>query len=90
MKIIQCHALSDGAPLPLPMFVVLCDVDACDGFGEIVLTNNPMSAQQFRDAQEALLYYTRVSRVRPTRDDGEPNRPLRAFTIEIYDRPVKL
>lgn len=65
-------------------FVVECDVDAHDGRGDVAFTSDIVKAKRFPSPVEALLYYQRTSTVRPRRDDGTPNRPLAAFTLECF------
>ena len=59
------------------------DVGAHTGRGPIPTTLDPSAAKQFANAGEALEFWKTQSRVRPHRDDGLPNRPLTAFTVEI-------
>jgi hypothetical protein len=62
------------------------DPAAEDGRGLLVTTTDPAEAKRY-SAAEALAEWKRVSRVRPRRPDGKPNRPLSAFTIEIVRAP---
>jgi hypothetical protein len=70
---------------PRGMYVLSCDVNAHDGYGEVHLTMDRREAMRFTDAAEAWRYYRRVSRVRPVRADGQPNRPLTAYMVEAHD-----
>jgi hypothetical protein len=63
------------------------DVDAFGGRGRIKWTNDPACAMVFLDAPEAWELWRRQSTVAPLRDDGKPNRPLTAYTIEIEPIP---
>lgn len=58
------------------------DVDAHDGFGDGEVTHEPLEALRFADGSAALGFWRTQSTVRPYRDDGRPNRPLTAMTIE--------
>lgn len=60
-------------------YVIACDVDAHNGIGQIEATGDRWQAQRFPNVEAALLYWQRVSRVQPLRDDGKPNRPLTAW-----------
>lgn len=70
---------------PIPLFIVDCDVDACDGLGSFTLSNDPLAAMGFADVSAALEYRNRRSRVKPVRPDGQPNRPLSALTIQVIE-----
>jgi hypothetical protein len=59
------------------------DPDAYDGIGKVVLTPHEAEALTLGSAAEAMELWRKQSTVRPLRDDGRPNRPLSAFTIEI-------
>lgn len=65
----------------IPLFFVSADVDAKDGVGTFVLTNDPQKAMLFDDTMQAIEYQRRVSTVRPVRDDGKPNRPMTALSV---------
>ena len=52
------------------------------GRGNVVCTSDKSQAKQFADAAEALAFWKHQSKRRPLRDDGRPNRPLTAFTVE--------
>lgn len=64
-------------------FVRSFDPDAHDGCGHVVWTDDPERAQRFPDASAAAAFWKLQSTVRPTRDDGKPNRPLTAYTASI-------
>ncbi len=48
--------------------------------GVLKVTDDPAHAKQFADASEAVAYYRQSYGLRP---DGESNRPLTAWTVEI-------
>ena len=58
------------------------DPDAHDGGGAATWTDDPDEAMHFEDAMSVLMFWRQQSKVRPLRDDGEPNRPLTTFTVE--------
>ncbi|MES2695105.1 MAG: hypothetical protein V4773_16650 [Verrucomicrobiota bacterium] len=80
-------------PLYLPVdkqidgqFVVSYDPDAtADGrvTGEAKFSHDIEDAIKFDTVQEAEAFAMQVSKTRPLRADGHPNRPLRAFTLEF-------
>lgn len=70
---------------PEGQFVRQCDVEARGGLGEVQLTPRVEDAMHFADADEAMRYYNRRSKVKPLRSDGKPNCPLTAFTIEVIN-----
>ena len=45
------------------------------------------SAMRFETAADALVYLSTSPTSRPLRADGQPNRPLRAFAVEIRELP---
>jgi hypothetical protein len=59
------------------------DVGASDGRDSVLTTLDINQAAHFADAAEALEFWRTQSRTVPFRDDGEPNRPLTAFTVEM-------
>lgn len=72
---------------PAGMYVVDCDVDAHDGRGDAELTDDWVRAKRFANIEEALTFYRRESTVKPLREDGQPNRPLTAYTVEVIRVP---
>lgn len=76
--------LADGRPSPVDgQYVIDCDVDAREGRGEVIATPDRAKATVFRDFTEAVRYWTRQSVIAPFRPDGEPNRPLTAYSVVI-------
>lgn len=57
--------------------------DADGGRGAVRLTVEPTEAATFDTAAEAAEFYRQTSTVRPTRPDGQPNRPLTAYTVML-------
>jgi hypothetical protein len=49
--------------------------------GHIKTTVNPKKAKRFHGIEEAMRYWRQQHGIRST--DGEPNRPLTAFTVEF-------
>lgn len=78
-----------GETLPSPdgQYIKGADVDAFDGRGTADLTADINEARVFDDVIEAHAFWTQVSTVKPVREDGRPNRPLTAFSVEIL--PLK-
>ena len=87
--LIRAIAFANGAVCPhAGQYLKTADFEAHDGRGFMTFTADPNTAMEFVDAAAALkLYHTR-SRIRPTRPDGRPNRPLTALTIEIEKAPA--
>ena len=69
-------------------YVVDCDVDARRGRGVLKTSDSPLEARQFDNALEAMEYWRRQSNVTPLRPDGQPNRPLTAYSVEV--RPLQM
>jgi hypothetical protein len=59
------------------------DPDAHDGRGDLRVTDDRQKALSFGSPGEALRFWKKQSTVRPLRSDGEPNRPLTAWTMGI-------
>lgn len=68
-------------------FVKAFDAEGNDGYGDIQLTADPARAYVYADFKAAMAAYMAVPSNRPLRDDGEPNRPMRAFTVAIEAAP---
>jgi hypothetical protein len=73
--------------LPVYGWLVSSDPDAFKGRGDAQFTTDPSRAKRFVDAKAALQYWRRESTVQPYRDDGKPNRPLTAYTVEVKPLP---
>lgn len=85
---LQVVGLASQAPgEEAEMFVQSFDADAHDGMGQATLTPDRHEAKTFANGREALAFWTQASTVRPTRDDGQPNRPLTAYTVEVVPVP---
>lgn len=88
MYALQVIRLASGPPGPeAGQFVQDFDPDAHDGLGMATLTPDRHEAKTFANGREALAFWTQASTVRPTRDDGQPNRPLTAYTVEVVPVP---
>lgn len=61
------------------------DPDANNGLGDERWTNNPAKAKRFKSFAEASQCWQAQSTVRPTRDDGKPNRPMTAYSVTIRE-----
>ena len=86
---LQVVALA-SAPLPgaeAGLFVQDADVDAFDGMGQATLTPDRHLAKSWASKVEAFDFWMTQSTVRPTRDDGQPNRPLTAYSVEVVPVP---
>lgn len=64
------------------------DPEAHEGHGWAVFTQDTALAMRFPSPATAAQYLLTIPASRPTRDDGAPNRPLRAFTVEIRALPA--
>ena len=58
-----------------------------DGLGLADFTDDPALAMRFASRGDAMALIATVPKSRPLRADGEPNCPLRAFTLEIRPLP---
>jgi len=57
--------------------------DTPDGHGVLRVSGKQSEAKVFATSSEAIDFWRQPSSFVPLRPDGEPNRPLTAFTIEI-------
>jgi len=82
---IQLRSRANGSTdgLPVGWYLAGYDADGNDGWGDAIWTDNPANAIEFATATEAYACWIEQSRLRPVRPDGQPNRPLAAFTIQL-------
>jgi len=59
------------------------DPEGHSGFGDVLFTMRVDKAIKFNTAEEAYKFWLQIPKNRPVRDDGLPNRPLTAFTVEV-------
>ncbi len=59
------------------------DHEACDGVGYGVFTSSLDKAMRFDDMKAAIQFWQKIPACRPLRDDGKPNRPMTATTMEF-------
>lgn len=64
------------------------DADSDGGRGRCTVTLNPAEAMSFENMTQAMEVWRTQSKVRPLREDGKPNRPLTAFTVELVQVPA--
>jgi hypothetical protein len=64
-------------------YVKTFDPDAYNGRGHLVATKDPNEAMMFKDLAVAHDFWRQQSRAFPTRGDGQPNRPLTAYHIQM-------
>ena len=79
--VVVCVGGPPGAPLG--QYLLSSDPDAFQGRGWAEWTGDLTEARQFTDHGAALDYWRQVSKVRPTRPDGRPNRPLCTFSVTV-------
>ena len=88
--VIEVHGLVGrqlgDATDPEGLFVAEYDPDGMNGCGSVKLTANLSEAKRYTDGSAAVREYMRQSTIRPLREDGEPNRPLMAYTVAIVDK----
>jgi len=69
--------------VPVGQYLKHYDPEAHEGRGFATWTDEEDQALEFADATEAFEFYNQVPPNRPVREDGQPNRPLTAFSVEI-------
>ena len=84
--VMRAVGFADGSACPfVGQYLSHFDANAHDGRGWAEYTRHVDNALRFRDAAEAWRFWRTISRVRPVRPDGKPNRPLTSTTIEILN-----
>ena len=58
-----------------------------DRHGYLVSTSRLESAKRYRDHAAAFEAWRAINGQHPVRDDGKPNRPLTAFTVQMESVP---
>jgi hypothetical protein len=71
---------------PVGLYLQSYDPDAMNGLGQATFTRSPEDARGFHSPEAAATEWKRTSSVRPTREDGNPNRPLTAYSVEVVYR----
>jgi hypothetical protein len=82
------YHLGPGMADPSGLYFADADVEAHSGRGEATFTSDPRQAKRFANAARAMAWWRQVPEAMPVRPDGEPNRPLTAYTVEILPDPV--
>ena len=65
------------------------DPNGHGGIGTLVLTWDIASARQFQSFADAKAAWAAQSTIKPLREDGKPNRPLTAYTVDIINLEVE-
>lgn len=84
--VIVCEGIAGAGhftPQMLGQYLEMFDPDAYEGRGAAKWTDQKERALKFPNAGAALEEWRRASTVRPLRPDGQPNRPLTAFSVGI-------
>ena len=87
--VMKCAGLAGVArapakAVPVGQYLKRYDPEAFDGQGDAEWTAKLADAIRFPDQVAAMRLWATQPKARPVRDyDGQPNRPLAAFTIEI-------
>ena len=85
MIVLVCWGLATAGATdegPVGQYLMSYDVDAHDGRGTAAFTDDLTQALTFHTIGDAIDTWRTQSTVRPKRDDGMPNRPLTAFSME--------
>lgn len=76
-------------PIDPPQYVVAYDPEAHDGMGYVESDTDPEEPLTFATVEEAIEFWRQSPDNRPLREDGKPNRPLTAFSVEFSQLPVE-
>jgi hypothetical protein len=66
-------------------YLKACDLEFAGGTGLVTWTSDKSQAMVFASFAEAFEAWRAVPESRPLRPDGEPNRPMTAFTVTFED-----
>jgi hypothetical protein len=84
LYILRIIARADGTDSPeAGRFILGYDPDYHQGRGLLTTTEIRRKARRFNDQGDAYAFWRQPSRIQPTRPDGQPNRPLTAYTVSI-------
>ena len=84
MVLIQCWGMANGEQTDaFGQLLKNYDPDFMGGLGRADWTHDASRALKFDDHKAALEFYRQTSRVKTTRPDGRPNRPLTAFNLSF-------
>ena len=72
--------VNDGS---VGLYLAEYDANGRSGHGRIRWTANRADALKFEDLSQAIACWKQQSTTRPIRPDGEPNRPLTAYSISF-------
>ena len=86
--IMRAVGFENGMPCPhAGQYLASFDHDGANGRGDATFTRRLSKAMIFDTKAEALIFWRKRSTVRPTRHDGEPNRPLTCLSVSIEPLP---
>jgi hypothetical protein len=86
MKIIKVIGLATGVPTRFDNH--WCrdfNFESGLGRGLLLVTENWEEAKRFEDFMAAMMFWRTQCQSVPLREDGKPNRPFTAWTIEVKD-----
>lgn len=66
-----------------PTYVQAYDPNGHDGWGDLTITHQLTEAYPYPSPMAAVTAWRTVPTVRPRRPDGQPNRPLMAWTVTL-------
>lgn len=73
--------------IPAGSWLERWDMDYAGGLGAAWWTVDPAKAHRFASPADAMAAWRSQSRLAPLRADGQPNRPLTAYTVEVIPAP---
>lgn len=82
--IIQILGLASGEPSPVDgLWIHRYDPDEEDGRGALYPSSSVQDAQRFPTTAAVIAFYQQQSKHHPYRGDGQPNKPLTAYTVMV-------
>ena len=90
IRIIENSLGPDIEPQYNGKFIVDYEFTKGERFGKLTVHGDINKAKRFNSAEDAIAFWTQVAPDQPTRDDGKPNRPLTAFSVEILSWPFNI
>ncbi len=89
--VMRVLGFANGTTCPIAgQFLESMDFEAHDGKGFGTFTLDRTKARRFATPREAFEFWHTVSKTRPRRPDGKPNRPFTCTHVEILEESLCL
>jgi hypothetical protein len=89
--VIRAVAFANGVPCPIAgQWLRSFDFEYGNGRGDGYFVTDPRKAKVFDSQADAIAFWNTVSKCKPVREDGQPNKPLTSTTFEITPRDAAI